>query len=296
MTLLFIHAFFIPFHLPTSKDPISFYSSETRHDLKKIFLTCIHSAKNHLAVSSYGYSDPDILEALEEKQQEGVFLSIYQDPHHLCKIGNEQYIKKTKGLMHRKFLVIDREILCLSSVNLTEPSLTIHNNLAILLFHPKLASNFINSTYYEDEFLSYYPLPRYGKEALRHIIDIIDTAKTSIQIALFTFTHPLLADSLIKAKERGLDIQIILDKQTTKAASKRTCKKLEDAGILIKQNIGGQLFHHKCALIDGKVLIFGSANWTKSAFEHNDEDLIILRTLPQKDQKKIHRLFNSKLS
>jgi len=296
VVLLFIYPLFFKFQLPTKKDPILFYSSETRDDLKKIFLTCIRSAKNHLSISSYGYSDPDVLTTLQDKQKAGLFLSIYQDAHHPCKIANETYVKKTRGLMHRKFLVLDREIVCLSSVNLTEPSLMIHNNLLAILYHPNLAKHLIDSSFYQDEQLSYYPLPKYGKEGLERILSIINTAKKTIHVGLFTFTHPELVDSLIKAKKRGVDVRIILDKQTTKAASKKAFEKLQKAEILIRKNIGGQLFHHKCALIDEKILIFGSANWTKSAFEHNDEDLFIIENLTKKHQKFFHRLFISKLS
>lgn len=272
---------FFSFKLPDPAHPLQFYSSETRDDIKKIFCTCIRSAKDELSLSSYGYSDPDILRLIKGQKEAGVEV-ITHPPR-----------KKGKGIQHRKYLIIDREILCLSSVNLTEPSLTVHNNIALLFFHPPLAKHVQESLYYEDESLTYYPIPSQGKKALEHILSLIDGSNRSIKVAMFTFTHPACVDALIRAKGRGVDVEVLLDKQTAKAASKKAYQKLKEAGITVRQNRGKQLFHYKCALIDEETLIFGSANWTQSAFRYNNEDLLIVRDLSKEHKKFLRRLFTS---
>jgi len=51
--------------------------------------------------------------------------------------------------------------------------------------------------------------------------------------------------------------------------------------------------HHKMCLIDGEIFFFGSANWTKSAFEKNRDYLIRLDHLSDEVKSKVKELFQS---
>jgi phosphatidylserine/phosphatidylglycerophosphate/cardiolipin synthase-like enzyme len=48
------------------------------------------------------------------------------------------------------------------------------------------------------------------------------------------------------------------------------------AGVACKMDIGQEAhMHHKYAVFDGRTLMNGSFNWTRSASEQNEENLIV---------------------
>ena len=104
-------------------------------------------------------------------------------------------------------------------------------------------------------------------------------ARHSIRVALFTLTHPNLVDELIIAHRRGVDVTLVLDLHSALGASAESVAALKHAGISVRLSKGVQLFHHKFALIDDRILVTGSANWTKAAFTKNSDCLIALHNL-----------------
>ncbi|MDN5248394.1 MAG: phospholipase D-like domain-containing protein [Wolbachia endosymbiont of Tyrophagus putrescentiae] len=51
-----------------------------------------------------------------------------------------------------------------------------------------------------------------GEKCTQQIIDAIDRSKRSILVQAFEFTSRPIAKSLIRAKKRGIDVKVILDK------------------------------------------------------------------------------------
>ncbi|SNR77475.1 phospholipase D family protein [Desulfurobacterium atlanticum] len=110
------------------------------------------------------------------------------------------------------------------------------------------------------------------------IIREIENANSSIDAAIFSFTSKKLARALISAHNKGIKVRVIIDQGTAK--SKRCVASiLKKAGIPVrfKRGSGGGLMHNKFAVIDGKVVITGSFNWTVSAEKRNDENIVIIK-------------------
>ena len=74
-------------------------------------------------------------------------------------------------------------------------------------------------------------------------------------------------------------------------ASAKVAALLKKGGIPVKCNRGGNLLHHKFMYIDGKTLVNGSANWTKAAFEKNDDCFIILHDLTDTQREFMDKLW-----
>jgi len=109
--------------------------------------------------------------------------------------------------------------------------------------------------------------------AAEEIIRQIDNAESYIDIAMYSFTYEPIAEAIIRAKNRGVKIRILMDKQ--QAAGKYS--KYEyflDNGINVITDIHSGIMHNKIAIIDGKILFAGSYNWSKSAEERNEENLL----------------------
>ena len=91
---------------------------------------------------------------------------------------------------------------------------------------------------------------------------------------MFYLTDNKVTQSLIDAKERGVDVRVILD--ASSALSKYSKHKiLRIAGVPVKvENWSGKM-HMKC-LITENYVVTGSLNWTKRAQNFNDENSLII--------------------
>ena len=107
------------------------------------------------------------------------------------------------------------------------------------------------------------------------IIKEICNAQKTINIAMYYLTSREIAQELVKAKDRNVRIRIVLDKdQETQKYSKS--RYLIKRGFEVKYHTGSGIMHNKFAIIDEKILITGSFNWTPTANEKNEENLLIM--------------------
>jgi len=105
----------------------------------------------------------------------------------------------------------------------------------------------------------------------------IDRANESIRVMVMLITQDELADSLIEAYRRGVDVDVIIDDDWLYKTGS-DYKRLLEAGVDIRGDNRPGLMHHKVVVIDGCIVITGSYNWSRSAEESNDENIIILRS------------------
>lgn len=107
------------------------------------------------------------------------------------------------------------------------------------------------------------------------VIREISKAQKTIDIAMYSFTSREIAQALVEAKGRKLNIRIVFDKGQEKETYSKGMYLLK-YGFDVRYDTGLGLMHNKFAIIDDKVLITGSFNWTASAEERNEENLLIL--------------------
>ncbi|HON57657.1 MAG TPA: helix-hairpin-helix domain-containing protein, partial [bacterium] len=111
------------------------------------------------------------------------------------------------------------------------------------------------------------------------IINYINKAEYTIEFALFTFTEVDIANALIAAKNRGVVVRgIFEDAQINITGCQYT--PLKNAGIKVIKDKNSYCMHHKYIIIDGRIVITGSFNWTASANVKNDENIVILKDKP----------------
>ncbi len=99
-------------------------------------------------------------------------------------------------------------------------------------------------------------------------------AQRNIQVAVCWFTHRDIFEVLLKRLRAGVQVELLLEYDTQNIRSGGL-----DFQLFIQQ--GGQLFacldaglmHHKFAIIDGRLLLCGSYNWT---YNSNAENLLVL--------------------
>lgn len=105
---------------------------------------------------------------------------------------------------------------------------------------------------------------------------LIRKAKVNIRVMVMLITADTLADELIRAHNRGVNIKIIIDDNWVNRTGSDFWK-LKMAGIEIRHDGKSSLMHHKVMIIDGKIVVTGSYNWSKSAEDRNDENIVVIK-------------------
>ena len=308
-SLLAISAFFIiaivssvsP-HLPQPSQKPIFYSNQMRQDLKATCIKAIKKAKNNIHLVMFGLTDPKIIDLLTKKSEDNLKMKVFFDSRSSNDLDikeNQKFKMKSNGLMHQKILVIDDSLVFIGSANFTMSSLLMHDNLIIGFYSPDIAaflkaktplSSGTYSAMVGGQKMDIWLLPDFQNKALTRMLQLIDNASSSIEIAMFTFTHPALVEALIKAKNRGVNITLVIDFHSKNGVSKVAIDKLKKEKIAILSNLSIKLCHHKYIFIDNQTLVCGSANWTKSAFKKNYDCFLILYNLDQSQKKFMKKL------
>jgi phosphatidylserine/phosphatidylglycerophosphate/cardiolipin synthase-like enzyme len=246
----------------------------------------------------YGLSDPDIKVALKKAMARGVEVYLFYDPSGSPCPGYGHPVK-AGGLMHRKICIIDKKIGLIGTANFTTSSLKMHQNLIVGFHSPEIANHFIQSSSQRANFeinethMESFFLPDFENIALENLISWIDEAQETIYAALFTFTHPKLINALSRAVVRGVTVSVAIDLYTARGASRSAASALSKAGATILISQGEELLHHKWALIDSKKMVMGSANWTKAAFEQNQDVLIFFDSLGHEEITRLQSLWRA---
>ncbi len=111
------------------------------------------------------------------------------------------------------------------------------------------------------------------------VIRTIGEAHKDIRVAAYSFTSYPIADSLIKASQRGIDVKIVMD-ESNRYQPYSALRFLEKSGVPTRTNNHYAIMHNKFIIIDGSTLELGSFNFTKAAEEKNAENILVIRNVP----------------
>lgn len=120
-----------------------------------------------------------------------------------------------------------------------------------------------------------YFSPRGGAQDA--LVAEIGKAKESIFVQAYSFTSESIVTALIQAHQRGVKVEIILDK--SQRADKRSgTAAVREAGIHTLIDSRHAIAHNKIMVIDQDTVVTGSFNFTKSAEEKNAENILVIRS------------------
>lgn len=116
-------------------------------------------------------------------------------------------------------------------------------------------------------------------QAEQAIIRFIQDAQKSVHVAAYAFTSRPIAQALLDARARGLDVRVVVDK--SQAAGKYSAATfLANHTVFVRVDGEYQLQHQKVVIVDGVSVETGSYNFTASARDRNSENVIIIRNAP----------------
>lgn len=116
------------------------------------------------------------------------------------------------------------------------------------------------------------------------LMSLIKKSHKKIYAAVYMITDKKIAQELINAKRRGVDVKVVVDASTIDSLyGKGSMLKENNIDLYVfrskskrqgKKEFAGALMHNKFALIDDQ-LWTGSFNWTKRANNENQENVIV---------------------
>jgi len=113
------------------------------------------------------------------------------------------------------------------------------------------------------------------------IIEAISGARRQVLVQAFSFTHRRIAEALIRARERGVEVIVIADRQQAYAIETSMIRYLADGGVPVLLDSRHASAHNKIIVIDAGsancAVVTGSYNFTHAAQFSNAENVVILR-------------------
>lgn len=113
------------------------------------------------------------------------------------------------------------------------------------------------------------------------IIKAIQQARKQVLVQAFSFTHKDIAQALISAHKRGIEVKLIADREQSRRMERDKVKIIAEAGVPVWLDGEHQSAHNKVMLIDvdtqDVVVITGSYNFTFAAQFKNAENLLLFR-------------------
>ena len=119
-----------------------------------------------------------------------------------------------------------------------------------------------------------------GDDIAMLIVGRIGQARRSVQMQAYLFTDRAIANALLSARKRGLEVEVIGDAGQHANGGLPHLKALERAGAKVWLDGGHAAAHDKVIILDGTLpeatVITGSYNFTRAAQQANAENVVVI--------------------
>ncbi len=113
-----------------------------------------------------------------------------------------------------------------------------------------------------------------GDSCVGAITGLLRRARRSVDICVFTITDNRLSDAIVDAVGRQVKVRIISDNDKSEDRGSDIVR-FERVGIDVVVDQTRHHMHHKFAIFDQRITLTGSYNWTRSAAENNEENIVV---------------------
>ncbi|NYZ73685.1 DUF1669 domain-containing protein [Candidatus Micrarchaeota archaeon] len=122
-------------------------------------------------------------------------------------------------------------------------------------------------------------MPVFSPEGGHEIISLIDSAQKTLDIEMYVFTSRDVVEALERAKARGVDVRVIIERNVISGGNDAMYQELAAKGFNIRYASRiYALTHSKFMIIDGGAVLVGSHNFSNSALYENREASVIIRS------------------
>ena len=203
---------------------------------------------------------------------------------------------RREGLMHDKFTVIDHLEVWAGSMNYTLSDTYRNNNNLVRLRSARLAEDY--TAEFEEMFVgdhfgpgspadtSYSQLAVDGTDlevyfspedgAAVRLVDLVQAAQESVYFLAYSFTQDELAEALLERSQAGVNVSGVMEARQVESNTGSDYELFRDAGLDVRLDGNPNNMHHKVLIIDGRTVVTGSYNFSRSAEERNDENTLVI--------------------
>lgn len=299
-----------PESLPSDGEIRVYFSNPTHSDAQTLrggvdsdLVQAIQAAEYSVDMAAYSLDLWSVRDALIEAHERGISVRLVFESDNLNspEVGALQAAgiplvsDRRAPLMHHKFVVLDRLEVWTGSMNYTLGGAYYNFNNLIAIRSSHLAQSYMREfeeMYLEDRFgalsradtpypsvevegaqVEVYFAPEDG--ASRRIVELLRQAQRGVDFMAFSFTSEPLAAAMAESVQAGVPIRGLMDISGANAVGSEFANLIE-SGVDVRRMEAEGRMHHKVILIDDELVITGSYNFTRSAEEQNDENLLVI--------------------
>ncbi len=282
-----------------------------RDGLDATLVRFMDSATRTLDVADYDFDLAPVADAMVRAKGRGVAVRMVTDTDTVMNAKDKAIqaaFAKVKGagipvvedargaIMHHKFTVVDAIAVQTGSWNYTDGDTYRLNNNMIVIREPRVAAN------YAAEFAKMFERRTFGPSKERgmpnpvvaapdgsrvetcfapqndcagRIVATVQGAQASVRFLAFSFTHDPIGQAIIERGQAGVQVGGVFETTGSNVPSSEYGK-MKAAGLGVYTDGNPWVMHHKVIIIDERIVIFGSFNFSENAARSNDENLLIV--------------------
>jgi phosphatidylserine/phosphatidylglycerophosphate/cardiolipin synthase-like enzyme len=264
----------------------------------------IDAARLSVDVAVYSFSLWSIRDALLDALRRGVQVRVVMEsdnrdrdvPQELIDAGISVLGDRREGLMHDKFVIIDRTEVWVGSMNFTIGGGYLDNNNLLRIRSQKLVEN------YQTEFDEMFVGDHFGPDTVsdtpnpvtfvngtmietyfspddgvaEKLVELLQDAQKSIYFMAYSFTSDDISYVIRERASNGVEVAGVMDYSQMRSNQGGEFDIFAQSGLDVKLGGLDGLMHHKVFIIDEQIVVTGSYNFSRSAEERNDENIIII--------------------
>lgn len=288
-------------------EPTSSSASEASGGLDGPLSAAIVAARESVDVATTSLGLSTIVEALIRAHSRGVPVRVVMEtdnvedrlnPQELRDAGIPLVDDRRDGTMHNSFLVIDGKEVWTGSVDYTTSGVFREHNNLIRIFSEEVAAN------YTKEFEEMFVNDQFGTNAVpdtpnpqvtiqdvqietyfspdditvTRLVQLLGEAQESIYFLAYSFTSDDIGTVMRRMAEQGVTVAGVLESSPLNLESTSEYEEFREAGLDVRLGNPSTLINHKVIIIDNRIVVTGSYDFTNRAENENDENLVIIHS------------------
>lgn len=263
----------------------------------------IENARVSVDVAIYSMSLNSIRDALLNAHRRGVQVRMVMEsdnldrsvPRYLAEKGIPIVGDRREGLMHNKFVIIDRSEVWMGSMNFTTSGAYEDNNNLVRIRSAQVAENYLvefnemfEGDFFGPDVLPETPYPQLTIQGVpievyfspddgvaARIVKLLRGAEASIHFMAYSLTADDFGEMIRQKEKEGLRVFGVMEEEQVQSNQGGEFAPFQQAGLRVYQDGNAGQMHHKVIIIDEKIVITGSYNFSASAERKNDENVVI---------------------
>ena len=287
-------------------DPTCPPEAQREGGIDEIIATDVGQAAHKVDVAAFDLDAEPLIDALIALEAQEITVRVVTDSDNedldsirrLREHGISVVADNRSALMHNKFIVIDDVVVWTGSLNYTTNGAYCNNNNAVRIVSSRLAANYTTEMdemyqrksfgprspdntprqelHLNDVLIENYFAPE--KEIAPIIARTIENGSSEILFLAFSFTHEAIGEAILRQAEDGVSVRGVFETVGSETPFSYY-PVFRDAGVpalSVRQDGNPRIMHHKVIIVDGEIVIFGSPNFSASANDSNDENVLFV--------------------